>query len=316
MQQRQRKTAFTLVELLVVIGIIAVLISILLPTLSVAREAANKVKCAANLRQVGAAFIAYAGAHNGQFPRTLYDRGNNTNNLLTINTSNAGYLDPNPFAVGSATGNNNVGAALFLLVKQGLLTKDVLLCPSGLSGSFQVPEPDRDPANPANNLPPDAVRSNFAQLGGIGSSNLSYSIQNPYPRYEAARNGFQWSASLSSDYPIAADVSPNDADAVHVRAGEDKTGTAIVGGFNSASAEVYQRMLNSANHRALMNGKQGQNVLYADGHVDFTQTTWVGPKDGLGNRTSIFAIGLVSGQIPPAGADTPEQPLMLPVFPQ
>lgn len=318
MQLRQRKTAFTLVELLVVIGIIAVLISILLPTLSVARESANRVKCAANLRQVGAAFIAYAGAHNGQFPRTRYDRGGNLNAALMINTSNAGYLDQNPFANPSPTGANNVGAALFLLVKQGMLTKDVLLCPSGLSSSFQVPEPDKDPANTANNLPSDAVRSNFAQLGGIGDSNLSYSIQNPYPRYEAARNGFQWSSSLSSDYPIAADVSPNDAEATNVRSvpPTDKLGNPIPGGFNSASAEVYQRMLNSANHRALMSGKQGQNVLYADGHVDFTQTTWVGPKDGIGNRTSIFAIGLANGQIPPASADTPEQPLMVPIFPQ
>jgi type II secretory pathway pseudopilin PulG len=56
------------VELLVVIGIIAVLISILLPTLGRAREAAKKVQCLSNLRQVHLAFVMYAQINRDQVP--------------------------------------------------------------------------------------------------------------------------------------------------------------------------------------------------------------------------------------------------------
>jgi prepilin-type N-terminal cleavage/methylation domain-containing protein/prepilin-type processing-associated H-X9-DG protein len=67
---RSSTRAFTLVELLIVIGIIAVLIAILMPALSAAKEAANRVKCANNLKQIGIGYVAFAADNNGRFPYT------------------------------------------------------------------------------------------------------------------------------------------------------------------------------------------------------------------------------------------------------
>jgi len=62
------RKGFTLVELLVVIGIIAVLISILLPSLNKARQAAQAITCASNLRQLGTSMAFYLQDHKGALP--------------------------------------------------------------------------------------------------------------------------------------------------------------------------------------------------------------------------------------------------------
>jgi len=74
----KRARGFTLVELLVVIGIIVLLVGILLPALNVARQAAQATKCTSNMRQLGLGFLMYADSNKGLIPA---DGGDGTSAL-------------------------------------------------------------------------------------------------------------------------------------------------------------------------------------------------------------------------------------------
>jgi prepilin-type N-terminal cleavage/methylation domain-containing protein len=68
--QHGRDRGFTLVELLVVIGIIAVLVALLLPAIAKARESGRRTQCMSNLRQLGAGMMLYTSEHNGRLPNS------------------------------------------------------------------------------------------------------------------------------------------------------------------------------------------------------------------------------------------------------
>jgi prepilin-type processing-associated H-X9-DG protein/prepilin-type N-terminal cleavage/methylation domain-containing protein len=125
------RSAFTLVELLVVIGIIAVLIGILLPALGRARLQAQTVQCQANLRTIGQALRIYASTHRDSLPF-------------------GEFLDPiNTWDINSNTANWSVRVASAL--SRGKLgenfantstSKGIFKCPTAAAAQFAQEAPD------------------------------------------------------------------------------------------------------------------------------------------------------------------------------
>ena len=208
---RRSSQGFTLVELLVVIGIIALLISILLPALNAAKERANRVKCASNLRQIGQGLLLYANDNKGQYPRVRYQIGAAPNAF----TGGGTLTVPDPF--GPQVQVNDVTACLFLLIRNADLNPEVFVCPSS--------NQDKDTLNGL----PAASRANFTS-----SNNLSYSYAQPYPDATAVGLGYKMNSSVVADFAIAGDR--NDA---------DLTAAASV---TENSPATEQKKLNSRNH--------------------------------------------------------------------
>jgi prepilin-type N-terminal cleavage/methylation domain-containing protein len=241
---------FTLVELLVVIGIVAILIAILLPALNRAKEQANRVKCSSNLRQIGTAMMMYADEHR-DYPRVASAGPGDIAAPIYF----SGQLDTDPFnrPISSPWKRFDATMCMFLLVRGKYVTTGVFVCPS------TDHEPDRlEGKSPSQ-------RANFSRTYPPGR-NYSYSFAMPFTKPDGNSVEVQYAYSrkrLPRDFVIGADRNE-----CRVR-------------FQNKSPEASAadlRMMNSVNHNGV-----GQNVLYNDGSVAWATT----PFCGVG-RDNIF----------------------------
>jgi prepilin-type N-terminal cleavage/methylation domain-containing protein len=298
----KQKKAFTLIELLVVVAIIALLISILLPSLSRARELSKRLVCAANVKGIGTSFKIYANDYEENYPTVPFLEPSGTTPTLIdytlVETSlypPAPYGAPNP---GQPQPNRRTQSqklsstvlsntrSFWMQVRSGDVTPKQFVCPSSGDGISNEQNTD--------------LYYDFA-----GLKNISYGYQVPY-------GPFTTRASESTDprQPVASDKGPYSQTGYAPNPVLPATHPAWTAGSGDTNPDAMSPQdwqgYNSGSHGGNGTG-EGQNVLYGDGHATFEKKPIVGiDQDNIfthmGNNWSSGYQNRMSGDsVAPAG---------------
>jgi prepilin-type N-terminal cleavage/methylation domain-containing protein/prepilin-type processing-associated H-X9-DG protein len=274
---------FTLVELLVVIGIIAVLISLLLPSLNKARESARRVSCASNVRQLCNVMIMYSSENRGVFP----DMGNGDGSFSNYTTPANTTQDPRLYFIHPGAREE--------LTRKYKMTRNVFYCPSN-------PFRNEDAAWASGST------STYATIGYMFIAGRWPLYQTPV-KVAAGRSGGPGNVGQMKGYEdVPADrqvVARRMSDKPYYRAmvadctrSFSNSVGGVAGGSESGSSQSNHVTNASDPTGYLPKGKGGTNVGYIDGHVDWRAQNEMGqtpllPTD-LPGRRQLFDSGIAS----------------------
>jgi prepilin-type N-terminal cleavage/methylation domain-containing protein len=266
----KRRKGFTLIELLVVVAIIALLISILLPSLARAREITKRAVCASNLRGIGQGMKVYANDNRDWFPTSPFQESG-TSNAMAVNFIGNMAYNYTTQLTDNERENAHPSRSLFMLVIDGSCTAKQFICPS-------AGDSEDDMRNKVSNTE-TACQPGVNRFDFKGYPYVSYGYQLPFgPKAKPNEN-------LDPRMAILADKGPFfEADQEDSSTGTTPDTTAALNagaeiklkGYSSASdvlkaANDAWKNYNSKNH-----SQEGENVMFLDSHVDFVKKPIVG----------------------------------------
>jgi prepilin-type N-terminal cleavage/methylation domain-containing protein/prepilin-type processing-associated H-X9-DG protein len=192
------RRGFTLIEVLVAIGIIGILIALILPAVQSARESARRASCANNLRQIGLALHAYHGANGCLSPGRLrtHDPRHLANSLPCSGPTDRSWIVAILPQLEQTALYLSFNLSLWVLAEENTTGSAVLLpgllCPSDSDASrIRVRAPDDFDWDPLTDNAPKACTT----YGGFSSSRSAYALPDPNrncavdPREAALSNG-------------------------------------------------------------------------------------------------------------------------------
>lgn len=241
---RNRTHAFTLVELLVVIGIIALLVGILLPALKGIRNQAKEIKCMSNMRQMAAGMLMYTNDHKGRFP---------WHDTLQLNyLQHSGYTLKNGF--------------YDVLRKRYITDGWLTICPFYAERDNNLKDPyyytsttgnwDWDRFQPAGTAQPTIIVSPYAFLPNVRVVDNSKAVPMTFNKPTFPSGDRPWPITSKDCYTDAPMI-------IHVVQYSDKT--AVDNGHGARAPQVKPTDLPTS---YLNLRTRSQPVAYGDGHVE------------------------------------------------